>query len=199
MRNKVTTMTSSSSRKSFRSENCGGRVLRTLFVCALFAVFLSSSGPQRRPSATTKENNFANFLFVGAQTSGTETEATVAEATPCDASVPPLNGAVGTCANVLVGGQTCQPTCDKGYTVSGKSECVGGVLKAATCEFYFCNSDPDTFFKEEGLGDLKNYFCAVEDTVMTTTLKPTNNEWDCLLYTSPSPRDGLLSRMPSSA
>ena len=33
-----------------------------------------------------------------------------------------------------------------------------------------------------------------------------NNEWEyserhkvCLLYTSPSPRDGLLSRMPSSA
>ena len=24
-------------------------------------------------------------------------------------------------------------------------------------------------------------------------------EWICLLYTSPSPRDGLLSRMPSSA
>ena len=23
--------------------------------------------------------------------------------------------------------------------------------------------------------------------------------WNCLLYTSPSPRDGLLSRMPSSA
>ena len=28
--------------------------------------------------------------------------------------------------------------------------------------------------------------------------KPTNHE-RCLLYTSPSPRDGLLSRMPSSA
>ena len=27
----------------------------------------------------------------------------------------------------------------------------------------------------------------------------TVQEWDCLLYTSPSPRDGLLSRMPSSA
>ena len=26
-----------------------------------------------------------------------------------------------------------------------------------------------------------------------------SNSWDCLLYTSPSPRDGLLSRMPSSA
>ena len=24
-------------------------------------------------------------------------------------------------------------------------------------------------------------------------------DWGCLLYTSPSPRDGLLSRMPSSA
>ena len=24
-------------------------------------------------------------------------------------------------------------------------------------------------------------------------------QWICLLYTSPSPRDGLLSRMPSSA
>ena len=26
-----------------------------------------------------------------------------------------------------------------------------------------------------------------------------NRHWSCLLYTSPSPRDGLLSRMPSSA
>ena len=28
---------------------------------------------------------------------------------------------------------------------------------------------------------------------------PTGLKWSCLLYTSPSPRDGLLSRMPSSA
>ena len=27
----------------------------------------------------------------------------------------------------------------------------------------------------------------------------TDGKWTCLLYTSPSPRDGLLSRMPSSA
>ena len=26
-----------------------------------------------------------------------------------------------------------------------------------------------------------------------------SSQWCCLLYTSPSPRDGLLSRMPSSA
>ena len=30
-------------------------------------------------------------------------------------------------------------------------------------------------------------------------LKKKGNEYSCLLYTSPSPRDGLLSRMPSSA
>ena len=29
--------------------------------------------------------------------------------------------------------------------------------------------------------------------------KKFKNDKDCLLYTSPSPRDGLLSRMPSSA
>ena len=29
--------------------------------------------------------------------------------------------------------------------------------------------------------------------------KPGENTQTCLLYTSPSPRDGLLSRMPSSA
>ena len=28
---------------------------------------------------------------------------------------------------------------------------------------------------------------------------PIDNHQTCLLYTSPSPRDGLLSRMPSSA
>ena len=31
------------------------------------------------------------------------------------------------------------------------------------------------------------------------TLLETWQNWGCLLYTSPSPRDGLLSRMPSSA
>ena len=38
------------------------------------------------------------------------------------------------------------------------------------------------------------------NVAVTDTLKsfPTMN-FSCLLYTSPSPRDGLLSRMPSSA
>ena len=33
----------------------------------------------------------------------------------------------------------------------------------------------------------------------TITSKGGTDENTCLLYTSPSPRDGLLSRMPSSA
>ena len=35
--------------------------------------------------------------------------------------------------------------------------------------------------------------------IACTPGKPLVLRYDCLLYTSPSPRDGLLSRMPSSA
>jgi len=51
----------------------------------------------------------------------------------CDASEAPVNGAVGTCTNALAHGASCQPTCDAGYTVSGKSTCTLGVLDAAKC------------------------------------------------------------------
>ena len=41
---------------------------------------------------------------------------------------------------------------------------------------------------------------AVEDPLITLESdKATMDVPSCLLYTSPSPRDGLLSRMPSSA
>ena len=43
----------------------------------------------------------------------------------------------------------------------------------------------DGFACRNGLGEL--------------TIQPWDKYVDCLLYTSPSPRDGLLSRMPSSA
>ena len=48
----------------------------------------------------------------------------------------------------------------------------------------------------------------LESTELEITLNPKIRQYDvknklypkgCLLYTSPSPRDGLLSRMPSSA
>ena len=61
-------------------------------------------------------------------------------------------------------------------------------------------------------GDKKVAKIKVDTTVVLKNLK-TNKEYDsdaegdadvdnpdtCLLYTSPSPRDGLLTRMPSSA
>ena len=43
--------------------------------------------------------------------------------------------------------------------------------------------------------DLAKELCAIMKHECTIV----EQDWDCLLYTSPSPRDGLLSRMPSSA
>ena len=40
---------------------------------------------------------------------------------------------------------------------------------------------------------------ATSASYTTPALTATTSYWVCLLYTSPSPRDGLLSRMPSSA
>jgi len=39
----------------------------------------------------------------------------------------------------------------------------------------------------------------IRQQIMTDGLKEGEQLETCLLYTSPSPRDGLLSRMPSSA
>ena len=45
--------------------------------------------------------------------------------------------------------------------------------------------------------DIRDILRAERDKVGTIRLQ--KGKLDCLLYTSPSPRDGLLSRMPSSA
>ena len=51
-----------------------------------------------------------------------------------------------------------------------------------------------TFNEKEKISDcIKSVLWADEIIVADS------NSTDCLLYTSPSPRDGLLSRMPSSA
>ena len=51
-------------------------------------------------------------------------------------------------------------------------------------------SYPDTLLNA---GPFNNERVAIEDAKLYSTYGT------CLLYTSPSPRDGLLSRMPSSA
>ena len=51
----------------------------------------------------------------------------------------------------------------------------------------------DTMYEEEGIGLAANQV-GIDMNLMIIDVSHT-----CLLYTSPSPRDGLLSRMPSSA
>ena len=60
---------------------------------------------------------------------------------------------------------------------------------AKDCDFIFTCVGNDNDLREVTLGD-KGLF---------KTTKKNAIYIDCLLYTSPSPRDGLLSRMPSSA
>ena len=74
----------------------------------------------------------------------------------------------------------------------------------------FSGSDYNSYESDlEGLEQFDEYdqaHVAPTSEGVTTTLRPLNlinapysHLKDCLLYTSPSPRDGLLSRMPSSA
>ena len=61
---------------------------------------------------------------------------------------------------------------------------IGGILKVRVEDFRVEEVSPTPAL------DPKGRFTVVRATLVN---------WDCLLYTSPSPRDGLLSRMPSSA
>ena len=73
------------------------------------------------------------FSVVGATscTLGTLTAATCE--LPCDASVAPQNGGPGDCTSQLKPGSNCQPTCNAGFALSGKTSCRAGKLTAATC------------------------------------------------------------------
>ena len=61
-----------------------------------------------------------------------------------------------------------------------------GVVKTDWAPFFVASVDAHIAGNFEG----QNQWLGVNDAP---------NHWFCLLYTSPSPRDGLLSRMPSSA
>ena len=63
---------------------------------------------------------------------------------------------------------------------------VGNLLNKETI---FCERVNGKFTLRRGFSIKKNSKVLIVEDVITT----------CLLYTSPSPRDGLLSRMPSSA
>ena len=87
--------------------------------------------------------------------------------------------------------------------VGGGTAVIGAVLKAVTSDRAALmppqtheikgKTDTHTIFNHKGpaLGTIM--------TTLPTLMMGLDPFWGCLLYTSPSPRDGLLSRMPSSA
>ena len=76
---------------------------------------------------------------------------------------------------------------DKAYDLSGKTALITGSRKGI------------------GFAIARTLAQARANVIINGTADPeaaqsaVNELQDCLLYTSPSPRDGLLSRMPSSA
>ena len=65
----------------------------------------------------------------------------------CNASAPPANGGVGDCVEYMLSDTTCQPTCDEGYIVSGKTSCdAAGALTAADCRELSCCEQTFTKF-----------------------------------------------------
>jgi len=56
------------------------------------------------------------------------------QAAACDTRTPPRSGTSGTCGPSLASGETCAPSCNDGFALSGVSRCVAGMLTAATCE-----------------------------------------------------------------
>ena len=56
----------------------------------------------------------------------------------CDASLPPVNGAVGNCTDTLVSGTSCVPECNTGYVLRGVTSCTDRVLtEVALCVWQF--------------------------------------------------------------
>ena len=51
----------------------------------------------------------------------------------CDASYPPVNGAVGACTDTLMSGTSCVPTCNAGFVLEGVTSCTDQVLTEAVC------------------------------------------------------------------
>ena len=84
-----------------------------------------------------------------------------------------------------------------GFGRTGTVDWQTGSIKTATFtaangEGYFANTSSGGFTMNLPAGTAGNIVSVVD---YTNTYQPNT----CLLYTSPSPRDGLLSRMPSSA
>ena len=84
------------------------------------------------------------------------------------------------------------------------------MLKTKNYQFWFCTGSQD-LYGDECLAHVAEHSKIIVDALNKSGNLPYEVVWKptmitnevirktCLLYTSPSPRDGLLSRMPSSA
>ena len=82
----------------------------------------------------------------------------------------------------------CEANCGVVMIVEdGKVTSVKGNPDHVLSEGYICP-------KATAIPDLQN-----DPDRLRHPVKKVGEDWDCLLYTSPSPRDATLSRMPSSA
>ena len=76
-----------------------------------------------------------------------------------------------------------------------------GYLKTRMGTRYVLHFENDEFMNSVNLAKWNIYAVALQDlTFFTISYLKANHQYnDCLLYTSPSPRDSIRSRMPSSA
>ena len=70
---------------------------------------------------------------------------------------------------------------------------------ARTLQICIFNTDSKSFARLASACLIFVHFVAVLMVELQRAAHTSEPPWVCLLYTSPSPRDGLLSRMPSSA
>ena len=93
----------------------------------------------------------------------------------------------------------------KGTNEQIKKNLVGAGNNAVNIQLYQGDWTLDLSYQEvpDGIPEISDQVLGeiqALDEVESAALYHRRNEYDaCLLYTSPSPRDGLLSRMPSSA
>ena len=78
---------------------------------------------------------------------------------------------------------------------------IGGSDAAAACGLNPWKSKAQLYFEKTGqsVKDIDNEILRQGRDLEDYVAKRFTEATGCLLYTSPSPRDGLLSRMPSSA
>eukprot|EP00230_Micromonas_polaris_P012543 CAMPEP_0197133822 /NCGR_PEP_ID=MMETSP1390-20130617/26060_1 /TAXON_ID=38833 /ORGANISM="Micromonas sp., Strain CCMP2099" /LENGTH=1053 /DNA_ID=CAMNT_0042576521 /DNA_START=181 /DNA_END=3342 /DNA_ORIENTATION=+ len=137
------------------------------------------------PCTDTVASPFTNLASLKSESSGMYDGPPDAwQRIDCDASTAPKNGTVGDCDATLERGVECAPTCDVGFTVSGKSSCdANGVLAAAICNSQCASSTPPS---DGGVGDCPEYLDSGD------TCQPTCNAGHAV--TGPSTCDsGVIS------